>query len=312
MCLNPGPDKVYEVPGFALTGARRPSRMLHCVGGKGVNFARVLARLGHDVVILGISAGHGGRFMEDSLDAEGLAFRMVHAPGESRLATTIMDPATGVHTEVNEAGPAVGEAVIAEVLDVFRELLPGVDYCAIGGSAPPDAPDGVYATMIEGCHEAGVPVMLDTNRNWLTGAVHARPTVLKPNQAELGTILGRQVGTLAEAVAAGRALVDRGIGTVLVTLGEEGAVAITADECLHGKLDEPVRALSPVGSGDATAAGYVAGVLEGRDLQGRIGLAIACGTANALVFGPGMFGRAEAEAWLDRVVIRQLGMETSP
>jgi len=31
-----------------------------------------------------------------------------------------------------------------------------------------------------------------------------------------------------------------------------------------------------------------------------------------LVFGPGMFGRAEAEAWLDRVVIRQLGMETSP
>ncbi len=125
MCLNPGPDKVYEVPGFALTGARRPSRMLHCVGGKGVNFARVLARLGHDVVILGISAGHGGRFMEDSLDAEGLAFRMVHAPGESRLATTIMDPATGVHTEVNEAGPAVGEAVIAEVLDVFRELLPG-------------------------------------------------------------------------------------------------------------------------------------------------------------------------------------------
>lgn len=297
------------MPGFGLHGARRPSRTLHCVGGKAVNFARVVRRLGHEARVLGISAGHAGRFMEESLDSEGIPHRMIRAPrGESRLATTIMDPATGVHTEVNEAGPTIDDEVVGGALQAFDEMLPGSRYCVIAGSAPPGAPDDIYARMIATCHEHGVPVMLDASRNWLLGAAGAGPTVLKPNEKELGTLLGRQVDGAADAAEAARELACQHIDTVLVTLGEEGAVGVTANECLRVHMAEPPEILSAVASGDAFAAGYVAGLLEGRDLSGRLALAAACGTANAQVFGPGYIEREDAEILLDRIVVGPLGL----
>lgn len=285
--------------------------MLHCVGGKGVNFARVLSRLGHDVTVLGVSAGHSGRFMEDSLGSEGLPFHMVRAPGESRLATTIMDPATGVHTEVNEVGPEVGPDVVAAALDAFRQLLVGTEYCVIAGSAPPGAPDSIYAPMVRACHEAGVPVMLDTSRQWLRAGAYAGPSVLKPNIAELTTLLGRELAGLCDVAGAARGLVRGGTETVLVTLGEQGAIAVTACDALHAVLADSVTVLSPVGSGDAFAAGYVAGLLEGGSLTERVALAVACGTANAMVFGPGYFSRPDAELWLGRVRVVPVGLEPS-
>jgi 1-phosphofructokinase len=67
----------------------------------------------------------------------------------------------------------------------------------------------------------------------------------------------------------------RGVGTVLVSLGGDGALLVNADEVLHGWAP-PVRVRSTVGAGDATLAGYLAGGGRGRS---ALVTAIAYGTA---------------------------------
>ncbi len=312
VCLNGGPDKVYEAPGFSVRGVHRPSRVLGCAGGKAINCARVLTRLGHEAQVVGFSAGHAGRFMEESLRAEGVPCRCVRIPGESRLATTIMDPATGVHTEVNEAGPAVSASDTEAMLRVIAEELAGSEWCVIGGSAPPGSPTDVYARVVAMAKEAGAPVLLDTNRQWLEGGYASGPDALKPNQAELGLIVGRELSGAADAARAAREVTATGAGAVLVTLGAEGALAVTGDRAVHGRAEPSGPILSAVGSGDAFAAGYVAGRLEGGSLEESLGLALACGTANASVFGPGFFVRSDAERLLASARIEGIRLDSGP
>jgi len=304
VCLNGGPDKVYEVPGFSTRGIHRPTRTLSCVGGKGNNFARVLHRLGHRVRILGFSAGWAGRFMEDNLRREGLGLRMLRVAGESRLTTTIVDPAGSVHTEVNEGGPDIGAGDVDRAFAAFREEIAARPaFCVIAGSAPPGAPDSVYGPMIAECRRAGVPVMLDASRRWLLGAAGSAPDVLKPNQPELSTLIGREVTGPSDAAQAARDVVAQGTSTVLVTLGGDGALAVTSEESLHARTTCQLAVISAVASGDAFAAGYVAALLEGRPLRDRLAMAVACGAANAEVLGPGFIERGRAEHILASVVV---------
>lgn len=261
--------------------------MRSCVGGKAVNLARVLARRGHAVHVLGVAAGSAGDFVERDLAREGIPGSFVRVSGESRLATTILDPAHGTHTEVNEAGPHVTAEEAEQALAQFAALLPEANWCAIGGSAPPGFPEDVYARMVGLCRARGVPVLLDTNRQWLAGSFRSGPEVLKPNEAELASIASLPVSDEASAVTAARSVVATGTETVLVTRGAEGALAVSASAALRGRVEVEVRVLSAVGSGDAFLAGYLAAWIEGADLADRLRLALACGAANAEVFGPG-------------------------
>src|SRR5262249_52670134 len=75
---------------------------------------------------------------------------------------------------------------------------------------------------------------------------------------------GFAVGGAASAAAAGRALRDRGVGTVIVTLGAQGSLACTARD------DVRVPAF-PVTAVDTTAAGDA--------FNGALGAALAGGDA---------------------------------
>lgn len=275
------------MPGFALRGVHRPARVRSCVGGKGINLARVLHRLGHEVRILGIAAGTGADFMERELAAEGLPCRFVRVAGESRLATTLIDPASGTHTEVNEAGPTLAPDDVERLVAAYQEELAGAGWCAIGGSAPPGSPADVYAGMVTDARVRGTPVLLDTNRHWLAHSYQSGPDVLKPNEAELATIVGHEVRGAGAAAEAARVVLDGGTGLVLVTLGEDGALAVGPGGALRATLRCDLEVLSAVGSGDAFLAGYLAGWVDGLPLPERLRLAVACGAANVEVFGPG-------------------------
>ncbi len=275
------------MPGFSLHGVYRPARVRSCVGGKGINLARVLRRLGHEARVLGFAGGSAGDYMRRELEAEGLACNLVAIQGESRLATTLLDSAAGAHTEVNELGPSIGSEEAERMLATYERELETAQWCAIGGSAPPGAPEDIYARMVALARRRGIPVLLDTNRQWLLGSYAAGADVLKPNQAELATIAGRGVDDLPGAIAAAREVVALGAGLVLVTLGESGALAVEADRALHATLACGLHVVSAVGSGDAFLAGYLAGWIEGRALAERLQLAVACGAANVEVFGPG-------------------------
>jgi fructose-1-phosphate kinase PfkB-like protein len=105
--------------------------------------------------------------------------------------------------------------------------------------------------------------------------------VAKLNREELSATVGRAVAGDADVAAAGRSLLASAEGVVVVTLGQDGAVVVDAREAWRVEAPE-VATRSAVGSGDAFAAGLVAGLSRGEALPEATTLAAACGAANAM------------------------------
>jgi ribokinase len=85
-----------------------------------------------------------------------------------------------------------------------------------------------------------------------------------PNETELAILTGMPVVTEAQIAAAARSLIDKGVGTVVVTLGARGALLATATEI--GTIEPvPVTPVDTTGAGDAfvgSFARYFAGGLD--------------------------------------------------
>ena len=75
-------------------------------GGKGVNVARAIKRLGRPVIATGFAGGATGTRIVEALTAESVLTDFVRIGEESRTNTAVLDPTTGVQTEINERGPA--------------------------------------------------------------------------------------------------------------------------------------------------------------------------------------------------------------
>ena len=121
--LNAAIDKTLAVPNFQIGRRHRSSEQRTMAGGKGVNVARALKTLGQPVIATGLAGGRTGTRIIEQLTAEAILCDFVRIGDESRTSTAVIDPTSGVQTEVNELGPAVTEA---EVVAVRREArLPG-------------------------------------------------------------------------------------------------------------------------------------------------------------------------------------------
>jgi ribokinase len=71
-----------------------------------------------------------------------------------------------------------------------------------------------------------------------------------PNESETEILSGLPVTSIDEAEAAGRILLEKGAGVVILTLGERGSLLITDKETTHAPVAS-VKALDTTGAGDA-------------------------------------------------------------
>jgi sugar/nucleoside kinase (ribokinase family) len=92
-----------------------------------------------------------------------------------------------------------------------------------------------------------------------------------------------------------------GAGTVIITLGEQGSVLVTEGLRLRAGV-YAMPFVDGTGGGDAFAAGYMAGMLEGMPPEGCLRLASAVGASCVRGIGTtaGTFTRREAEEHLSR------------
>ncbi|WP_086723982.1 1-phosphofructokinase family hexose kinase [Streptomyces carpinensis] len=296
--LNTALDITYRVPFLRPHASHRVTEVTERPGGKGVNVARVLAALGHEVTVTGFAGGATGREVHDRLAATpGVVDALVPVTGSTRRTVAVVDERSGDTTQLNEPGPVITTAEWSAFQDVYEDLLGSVSAVALCGSLPPGLPVGAYAGLVRTARAAKVPVLLDTSGEALRRGVAARPDIIKPNADELAELTGSH-----EPLRATQDARRRGARTVVASLGVDGLVAHTSEGLWRAVPPARVQG-NPTGAGDSAVAGLLSGLVEHLPWPDRLARAVALSTATVLSPTAGEFDRTAYAELLERVAV---------
>ena len=274
-------------------------------GGKGVNVARAIKRLGQPVVATGFAGGPTGTRVVELLTEESILSDFVRIREESRTNTAVLDPTNGEQTEVNERGPTVSEREVELFIDKLLYLAQGAQICVFAGSLPRGVDSDIYARLIRELRRLGVTTALDSDGEPLRQAVRAEPTVVTPNVLEAEELVGHEFNDDDDRVIAVREMAE---------LGAREAVMTMADGCFAQVLDdggprlyrarlEPLEPQASIGSGDAFLAGYVAARYGGAAPADCLRYAVACGAESTQHLGAGVLDRRAVERLTGEIAV---------
>ena len=274
---NPSIDRAVTIDALRRGEVHRATSSRVDPGGKGVNVSRALAAQRSDTVAVLPAGGPEGHLMDELLDAARVPRRSVPVTGALRMNVSVLEP-DGTTTKLNEPGPLLSDLEVDLLLQEALDAACTATWVVGCGSLPPGAPTDLYAQLVTRVRERGVKVAVDCSGAPMAAAVAARPDLIKPNHEELAELVGRELPTLADVLAAARGLVADGIEVVAVSLGGDGAVLVTADEAVHARatITDP---LSTVGAGDCMLAGLLHGLSSGLTPADALAAAVTWGAA---------------------------------
>ncbi|HIC90308.1 MAG TPA: sugar kinase [Anaerolineae bacterium] len=253
-------------------------------GGCAVNSGITLARLGFSVGVIGKVGSDGfGDFIVAELEREGVDTigvrrdQVVHTS-----ATMVMVDPDGERRFIHYLG---ANATLREG-DVDFDLIARAKILHVAGSLVLPGIDGEpTARILRRAKELGVTTALDTvwdaTGRWMALVGPSLPHVdyFLPSLAEAQQLTGKQ-----EPVDVAEALLAHGVRVVGLKMGEAGCYVRTADTELRLPAYR-VQAVDATGAGDAWAAGFLAGVLQGWDLARTARFANAVGALCVTAMG---------------------------
>ncbi|MGE5567105.1 MAG: 1-phosphofructokinase family hexose kinase [Parcubacteria group bacterium] len=302
--LNPAVDVSTTAPQI------EPARKLRCgpvrrdPGGGGINVARVIRRLGGEVLAIFPAGGPVGALLERLVAAEHLPSVAVPIAGDTREDFTVVETATGREFRFVLPGPKLSaqewQACLRATLRNKSEVL-----VASGGLAP-GAPDDFHAQLARRAKADGAKLALDCSGPALKAALEAGVWLVKPNLRELEDYAGWPLQSEAHRIATARSIVlSGGAKIVALTLGEEGALLVTEHRAWRASA-LPIRRVSSVGAGDSFMGGLVWALSEGRNMEEAFRWAMATGSAALLSPGTELAHAADVKRLLPLVRVESV------
>ena len=311
--LNAALDRTVSVPNFQRGHRHRASQGLTLAGGKGINIARALKRLGAPVVATGLAGGRTGTRIVEELTAEAILNDFVRIADESRTTTAVVDPTSGSYTEIVEWGPHVEPEELETLMEKLHYLANGADAVIFAGSLPRGVQEGFYAEAIRDLKRRGVQSVLDADGLPLRLGTEAEPFLVTPNQPEAEGLVGQEFSDDDDFLMALDAIAEMGAQNVLITHGT-GCVGRFREERRVRRfraLTPRLEAISAVGSGDTLLAGFIAARVEGRSTEEALRNAVAAGAVSTLEVGAGRFQPRELARISAEVRIEELEPATA-
>ncbi|MCZ9308496.1 1-phosphofructokinase family hexose kinase [Corynebacterium uberis] len=290
---NPSVDATLSLDQPLAPGqVHRLRSVTRVAGGKGINVSHATALAGHPTVAVFPAADHDP-FLALAEEAM-IPTHPVTMDGVIRMNTTVTEP-DGTTTKLNGPGPHVSAELQATLERTLIDVATRTDaqWIVLAGSLPPGPDAQWYAHLVAQlraqCPALRIAVdtsdapMIELGRHF----EHAAPHLIKPNGLELGQLVGADGQGLEDAAAAGdfqpvvaaaRTAVERGVETVLVTLGGAGAVLVTAEGAWKA-TPPPIEVVSTVGAGDSSLTGYLLAQIAGAEPAERLRNAVAYGSA---------------------------------
>jgi 1-phosphofructokinase family hexose kinase len=294
--LNAAIDRTLVVPNFHPGHRHRAAVGFPSAGGKGINVARALKRLGTPVVASGLAGGRTGTLLVEELTNEGILSDFVHIRHESRTSIAVLDPTSNAYTEIYEWGPEVADDELEILREKLAYLAQRAEFVVLAGSLPRGVDTGLYGELVRELNRGQLLAVVDAEGEPLSQAVGAEPYLVSPNQQEAEALVGHEFVDEEDLAAGLDEIAELGARNVLITL-PTGCYALLREDRtqLRVRAVAPqMEAVSTVGAGDTLLAGFLAARVAGKSFVDAVRAAVAAGAASVLEPGPGRFDPREA------------------
>ena len=280
--FNPSLDYLVTVKNLQIGKINRTNTESVFPGGKGINVALMLNTLGIEAKALGFLAGFSGREVERLLDVYHCSHDFIHLKdGFTRINVKI---SSSQETALNGQGPLVAQDDFEKLLSQLDTLQKG-DILILSGDKPKSMSDSIYHDILQYLTGREIKYIIDATGKLLTNTLEQHPFLIKPNNFELGEIVGKDLHTQEEIVEAALKLQQQGVLNVLVSLGKDGAILLDATGKVHSKSAPTGKLVNSVGAGDSMVAGFLAGYLQTGSYETALAMAVCAGSATAFTTG---------------------------
>ena len=261
-------------------------------GGKGANQSVACARLGAEVVHIGrVGEDVYGNRLKEALGSEGVDVRGLYGTPQEPTGVAVITIVEGDNGII--VAPGANSRLLPEDLENSRNLMQGASMLL----AQLEVPVSAVMKAFHMAREMGISTILNP-APWtkLPEEIYSLVDVFVPNRIELAQASG------TEDVASGAgSILEKGVPSVVVTLGEEGAAYFTRENA--GKVPSfPVSVVDTTGAGDTFTAALGVALSEGKPLEEAVRFACSAGALACETLGaqPSIPRRNEVEALLGR------------
>ena len=303
VCMSPCTDITIELDSLnvGMTNVVKSKRT--SFGGKGLNVAIGVARLGGSPYATGLMYNENGYVFENALDKEGVPFTFVWSKGRVRENYKFIDNRSML-TEVNDVGEEVQKEKAAEVEAMVRMLSKRSNVTVLSGGLPRGVNANFYGNLVRAVAPNSLKIV-DASGERLFAAIAEGVDLVKPNLDELENALGRRIEDKKDMLAGCYELLDRGAKRVLLSLGKQGAVITDGTHSYYCKSMN-VAVNSTVGAGDGMVAAAAMQLEKDAPLSEILRAGVAAGTATVMTTGKVSFTQEKYNEVIANLRVREL------
>jgi 1-phosphofructokinase/tagatose 6-phosphate kinase len=297
--MNAAMDRALVVPNFLQGRRHRASNTVTLPGGRGVTIARALRRLGSPVIATGMAGGLTGGNIVERLTDEAILNDFVRIMEPSRTSTAVIDPVTGIHTEINEHGPRVQGDEVELLVTKLRYLARASRMVVLAGTLPRDVDADIYqrlVRMLAGLNVLSVVTQPDDTAV-LRAALAGEPALTIVDQREAEALVGHEFGSDEDFLLGLDEMARMGGAQTSIVVHECGCYARVRARrkvSYHKASHDPVESVSELGSTDVFVAGYIHALEAERPVAECLSAGLGAALANRRQLGAGLFDRGEA------------------
>ena len=270
-------------------------------GGKAANQACQIVRCGLDVVLVGkIGNDQHGAFLRRRLEEAGISTRYLTADSVHPTGTSTVLAVGGEYASIIVPG-AAAQLTSAEIDAVCTSIENPVALVM-----QLELPVSTVTVAARSAAKRGMLVVLNASpvperSETIPEALWESTDLLMVNRAEAKRLLGERHGGRRPEDIARELVTASGVGTVVITLGAEGIVAMDNGSVIE-QAAFPASVVDSIGAGDAFLGTFVAGIIEGRTTDEAMRRAAAAGAI--AVQGRGALDSIPAAAQIDAFLER--------
>ncbi|MBN1117309.1 MAG: hexose kinase [Bacteroidales bacterium] len=279
--LNPAIDKILILDEFVLHKLHRLEKgemSLVVPGGKGVNIAHNLKKLGNTVATTGFAGGHSGHLLCERLRIEGISTSFVFTNGVTRTNTSILDRKNETLTEINDFGQEISAEDVSFFIETYDRLLHRIRIVVIAGSLPKGVDPTILTELIQLASKKGKQVIVHTLSDYTEECMKASPYLIVPDMRSRHELFGKKIDGIAQFLEAGRHILMHSPHTQVVCFIHriENVVAVTRDKS-YILRPKDLKIVNMLGYGDAYVAGFIHAQDKGLPLKTILRYASAAG-----------------------------------